>query len=159
MALALRVMPVGETVAIIYLAPIGVMGLAAWRLGGKVRPLGWVAALVVFLTLLRFNRPPLWPGLLDTALLGLLGALMTAGHFLFTAGYREAPASVLAPVNYLHLVWAGLLGALVFGHIPDAITAFGMALVTTAGVAVALQAQFGRSTTPGTPSGTPPVTP
>ena len=71
--------------------------------------------------------------------------LATAGHFLFTAAYREAPASLLAPVNYLHLVWAGILGWLVFGHMPDGMTLFGMALVAGAGVAVALRAQFART--------------
>ena len=35
----------------------------------------------------------------DTGLMVLLGTLMTVGHFLFTAAYRMAPASLLAPVN------------------------------------------------------------
>ena len=43
----------------------------------------------------------------DLALVLALGALATLGHFLFTAAYRQAPASLLAPVNYMHLVWAG----------------------------------------------------
>jgi drug/metabolite transporter (DMT)-like permease len=73
--------------------------------------------------------------------MGLLGALATVGHFLFTAAYREADASLLAPVNYLHLVWAALLGAVVFGHVPDLITMGGMAMVAGAGVAVALRAK------------------
>ena len=68
----------------------------------------------------------------------LLGALATLGHFLFTAAYREAPASLLAPVGYLHLVWAGGLGLLIFGHVPDGWGLAGMALVCASGVAVAL---------------------
>ena len=84
------------------------------------------------------------PGWVDLGLMGLLGVLATAGHFLFTTAYREAPASLLAPVNYLHLVWAVILGWLVFGHMPDGWTLIGMAKVAGAGVAVALRAQFGR---------------
>ncbi len=47
----------------------------------------------------------------------LLGALSTSAHFFFAAAYREAPASLIAPVNYLHLVWAALLGLAIFGHV------------------------------------------
>ena len=82
-----------------------------------------------------------WPGVMDLALMGVLGVLATMGHFLFTAAYREADASLLAPVNYLHLVWAALLGWVVFGHAPDAVTLLGMAMVAGAGVAVALRAR------------------
>jgi hypothetical protein len=41
-----------------------------------------------------------------------LGAMAMAGHLLFTAAYAyaQAPAGLLAPVNYLHLVWAAILG-------------------------------------------------
>jgi drug/metabolite transporter (DMT)-like permease len=71
----------------------------------------------------------------------LLGALATIGHFLFTSAYREAPASLLAPVNYLHLFWAGGLGWLAFGHVPDRFAASGMFLVFLSGVWVALTAR------------------
>lgn len=77
-----------------------------------------------------------WP---DLAMMAALGALATLGHFLFTAAYREAPASLLAPVNYLHLVWAAGLGWLVFGHVPGWVSLTGMALVAGAGVAVAVR--------------------
>jgi drug/metabolite transporter (DMT)-like permease len=197
MALALRVMPVGETVAIIYLAPFAVMllavpllgekvGVAGWlgasfgflgvlliaRPGGGLDPLGvvfalinaclattyhlltrylsrtettismlfhtaWVGALI-FLVMAVPNLPQVLPPAVDIGLMVLLGALMSLGHFLFTAAYREAPASLLAPVNYLHLVWAGGLGFLVFGHVPDQWGLAGMALVAGAGVVVAL---------------------
>jgi drug/metabolite transporter (DMT)-like permease len=82
------------------------------------------------------------PSPLDMGLMLLLGALATLGHFLFTAAYREAPASLLAPVNYLHLAWAGGLGWLVFDHVPDWLSTGGMALVCLGGVAAAVQAQF-----------------
>ena len=68
-------------------------------------------------------------------MMALLGALATLGHFLFTAAYREAPASLL---NYLHLFWAGGLGWLIFGHLPDGWSLAGMALVCASGVVVAV---------------------
>lgn len=81
--------------------------------------------------------------LADFGLMVVLGTLMTIGHFLFTTAYREAPASMLAPVNYLHLVWAGGLGWLVFGHVPEPLALAGMALVTIAGVVIASRAHLG----------------
>jgi len=74
-----------------------------------------------------------------------LGVSAGLGHYCFTAAYRFAPASVLAPINYLHLVWAGVLGWLVFGHVPEALTILGMAVVAAAGVAVALRAALKRT--------------
>ena len=82
------------------------------------------------------------PTLPDAGLMLLLGALMTVGHFLFTAAYKHAPASLLAPVNYLHLVWAAGLGFVVFAHIPDGWSLLGIAMVTAAGAAVALNSHL-----------------
>ena len=75
----------------------------------------------------------------DMGLLLALGVLATLGHFLFTAAYRDAPASLLAPMQYVHLVWAAGLGWLVFGHIPDSLSIGGMLLVIVAGMALALR--------------------
>ena len=202
MGLALRLMPVGETVAIVYLSPFLVMLLAIPLLGERVSPLGWLWAAMGFAGVLLILRPGggldpwgvafalmnagLATGyhlltrklagsettialLFHTALVGsvffcigalpsldqlqftapdiawmiALGVLATLGHYLFTAAYREAPASLLAPVNYLHLVWAAALGVVIFGHTPDAISLAGMALVCASGVANAVRAQRG----------------
>jgi drug/metabolite transporter (DMT)-like permease len=214
MGIALRYMPVGETVAIIYLAPFLVMLLSGPLLGEKVPLAGWIGAAAGFFGVLLIVRPgsgldPVGVAfalvnagfatgyhilsrilartestmamLFHTALIGVLifggmllftgtgplpsgwdiaitlalGALAALGHFLFTAAYREAPASLLAPVNYMHLVWAALLGGLVFGHYPDGLTMTGMALVAGAGVAVALRAHLARRSANREPAATP----
>lgn len=88
--------------------------------------------------------PWFWFGRAPTALeLGLflsLGVTSGIGHFLFTAAYRHASASTLASLSYLQLVWAALLGWLVFGHVPDAIAILGMVVIALSGTAVALKA-------------------
>lgn len=83
-----------------------------------------------------------WPDTAQVLLFFCTGAAGGLGHFLFTAAHRHAPASVLAPVMYLQLVWAGLLGWLVFGHVADLISIIGMVIVALAGAAVALRAQL-----------------
>ncbi len=52
-------------------------------------------------------------------LVGIMGMLGTAGHFLFILAFRHAPASGLTPFTYMQIVWATLLGWALFGHFPD----------------------------------------
>lgn len=81
------------------------------------------------------------PSLLEAAMFASLGLFGGVGHFMFTAAFRHAPASLIAPLNYIQLVWAGLLGWLVFGHLPDAQALLGMAIVAASGVLVALRSR------------------
>ena len=68
-----------------------------------------------------------------------LGAYGGLGHFLFTKAYRYATASVLAPITYFQLVWAGLLGWLIFRHVPDALSIAGMVVIAISGLMIALK--------------------
>lgn len=82
------------------------------------------------------------PPLLDLALLPSLGVLGGVGHFLFTAAHRHTAASALAPMQYSQLVWVGMLGWLVFGHVPDGLSILGMLVVAAAGAAVAVRSRL-----------------
>lgn len=57
MGMALRVMPVGEAVAIVYLSPFAVMLLAVPLLGEKVSVIGWLGAALRFLGVFPIVRP------------------------------------------------------------------------------------------------------
>lgn len=99
-----------------------------------------IGAIVFGATLPWFlaGRPPT-P--VEAGLLALLGVLGGLGHFLFTAAFRYAPASLLAPMTYLQLIWASLLGWLVFAHVPDLVSLLGMVVVGLSGVLVALRSR------------------
>jgi drug/metabolite transporter (DMT)-like permease len=199
MLLALRVMPVAETVAIIYITPVLVVLFSALLLGERVGTPGWIgvalgfcgvfliarpgsgldpwgialslvnAALgtvfhllsrvltrtettmammlytalvgtVVFAIVILFAGPGPLPAVRDAGLIFLLAALSTLGHLLLTSAYREAPASILAPANYLHIAFATGLGWLVFRQVPDALGFAGMGLITAAGLIAAWRA-------------------
>ncbi len=70
----------------------------------------------------------------DVALLCLIGVLGTIGHFLFILAFQRAPASALTPFTYLQLVFATLIGWLVYSTFPDALTLAGMALIAGSGL-------------------------
>ncbi|MGI3900466.1 MAG: DMT family transporter [Janthinobacterium lividum] len=58
--------------------------------------------------------------------LGLAGGL---GQYLLFEGFRHAPASALAPVEYTGLIWAGLFGYLIWADVPGPGTVAGAALI------------------------------
>ena len=91
------------------------------------------------LTLALPFAPPL-PALAAEQWLLLLstGASGFVGHWLQTAAYRRAPATLLAPFSYFQIVSAVTLGWLLFGQLPDALTGAGMTIICAAGAGVAL---------------------
>jgi drug/metabolite transporter (DMT)-like permease len=64
----------------------------------------------------------------------IVGVLGTGGHFLLILAFQRAPASALTPFTYAHLVFATLVGWLVFGDFPDALTLVGMAVIGGSGL-------------------------
>lgn len=82
------------------------------------------------------------PSTLEVVLLLSMGASGGLGHYLFTLAYRHAPASMLAPMTYLQLLWAGLLGWIIFDTIPDNLSLIGMAVVAGSGLIIAFKSHF-----------------
>jgi drug/metabolite transporter (DMT)-like permease len=74
---------------------------------------------------------PAWNDLL---LFAALGAMSAVSHLLSIAAFRHAEASTLAPLVYLELIGAALIGFLAFNEIPGAATLAGAALIVAAGV-------------------------
>lgn len=81
------------------------------------------------------------PSTWDIVLFLSMGVCGGLGHFLYTAAYRHTSASVLAPMNYLQLLWAGLLGWMVFQHVPDTYSIIGMCIITASGAIIALRSR------------------
>ena len=195
---ALRLMPVGETISILYSFPILVMILAIPLMGEQVSAINWGFAVLGFIGVLMVARPGggldtlgvtfalltailaaifhlmtrvlsktetshallfhtilisvpcsfllalftwegYFPNLMDFSLMALLGLIFTADHYLFTVAYKYAPASLVAPANWVHVVWAALLGWLFFDHLPDQWTILGMLVIIAAGVGIAIK--------------------
>ena len=195
---ALRLMPVGETISILYLFPILAMILAIPLMGEQVSAINWVLAVLGFAGVLMVARPGggldtlgvtfalmtailsaifhlmtrvlsktetshallfhtiligvpcsfllalfTWeghfPNVMDLGLMGVLGLIGIAAHYLLTVAYKYAPASLVAPANWVHVVWAALLGWLFFDHLPDQWAILGMLVIIAAGVGIAIK--------------------
>ncbi len=93
---------------------------------------------VIFGAYLPWSMKGPMPQAVDLFLFVLIGLAATLGHYLFTAAFRVAPASVLAPVNYLHIFFAAIVGWIVFSHVPGPVSMAGMALIVVAGFTSAL---------------------
>ncbi|WP_304618931.1 DMT family transporter [Paracoccus sediminilitoris] len=61
--------------------------------------------------------PPTWG---QVGWLGLVALFATAGHYTMTRAFAAAPLTVTQPVTFLQLVWASLIGVLVFAEPLDA---------------------------------------
>ncbi|MFT5160956.1 MAG: drug/metabolite transporter (DMT)-like permease [Paracoccaceae bacterium] len=59
------------------------------------------------------------PTMNEVLWLGLVALFATAGHLTMTKALMAAPLMVTQPVTFLQLVWATLLGSIVFGEAAD----------------------------------------
>jgi drug/metabolite transporter (DMT)-like permease len=67
-------------------------------------------------------------------LVALVAVTATAGHALIVVAFGYAPASLLAPLSYIQIVWASALGYVVFGDAPGLASVLGMGLIITSGL-------------------------
>jgi drug/metabolite transporter (DMT)-like permease len=88
-------------------------------------------AIICTIGVLFFWVTPSFQQWLVLVWLGFLGAL---GHYLMIKAYQLAPASLLAPFDYTTLIWATVLGFVVFGDLPDAGTVLGALIIMSSGL-------------------------
>lgn len=70
------------------------------------------------------------PTLEQWLIMGLIGLLSVVGQLANIQGFKEGEASAVAPMDYTRLVFAALIGFVVFFEVPDATTLIGAALIT-----------------------------
>ena len=79
-------------------------------------------------------------------LLLALGAVGTAAHLLMTWSLRFAPASTLAPMQYLEIPFGTVIGWLIFRDLPNGLAALGILVTIGAGLYIILrERRFARS--------------
>ena len=85
--------------------------------GGAVAPMDWVK-----------------PSLRDFALMSLFGVFSICALACVNRSLKLAAASVVVPYQYTIILWAIVLGFLVFRDVPDAFTLCGAAIIIVAGL-------------------------
>ena len=70
----------------------------------------------------------------DLALIVAMGVLALGGHFGITRAFQRSPVSVVAPFEYSAVVWATVLGFVVFGEFPSASVWIGVSIIVAAGL-------------------------
>ncbi|GHB22304.1 permease [Pseudovibrio japonicus] len=66
-----------------------------------------------------------------------LGGAGLFAHVLLVKAFERAPASVLAPINYVEIISATIIGYLVFNEIPDEFVWLGVGLLICSGLILA----------------------
>ena len=102
-----------------------------------------LAAIILIIPLLfAFNGsgsalldPALPYGIAIWTLLGV-GVISTVSHIFISFSLRLAPASTVAPMQYLEIVAATALGYWVFGDFPNALTWLGISIIIASGLYV-----------------------
>lgn len=91
---------------------------------------------VVGLVLLSFIAPMEWqaPSAEQWGFLMLASFLGIAAHVSVIKALSLSEASALQPFNYMMLVWAALIGYLVFGNLPDQFTVLGAGIIVLSGL-------------------------
>lgn len=108
-----RKMSETETTNSMMVWPVAGLALAS----APFAPVGWVT-----------------PDLGDFGLMAISGFLVGVSHYLLIEAYRFAEVTLVAPFKYSSLVWAVLLGYMVWDQLPDAWIATGATIVIASGL-------------------------
>ncbi len=103
-------------------------GLSAFGIMSVALALGPIAGLADF-TPSAIGSRELW-------LLLVMGVFGTSGHLLFVRAGKLAPSSLIAPMQYIEIVCAALLGYLVFGDFPSLWKWVGIVIIVGSGAYV-----------------------
>jgi drug/metabolite transporter (DMT)-like permease len=115
------------------------------RKGGRLALQFWIgvfAALALAVATLigdRLGAPALglsWPGRQELLLIGCMGLTAAVSHQMIAHALARTEAGALAPLQYLEIISATLLGWIVFGDFPDRLTWLGTAIIIGAGIYV-----------------------
>lgn len=140
------------------LLPLGVAVIFALfmmvtrKIARQIEPIRLQAISGVQACMLLFPVILIWPSTSDgfhlempvevwTLLLGV-GVIGTIGHLFMTWSLRFAPASTLAPMQYLEIPFATLFGWLIFSDLPNGLAAVGICITVLAGLYIILRERW-----------------
>lgn len=146
----LRPGPDGFSAASI-LAVLGMLGFAGRDLATRASPLtmsnrqlgiyGFLMLSIAGVVLLAWTGGAAWPGLGAWGYLATAMVIGVAAYYALTIAMRTGEISVVAPFRYVRLVFAMLIGVLLFNERPDAMTLLGSSIIIASGLYTALRSR------------------
>ncbi|HXH73292.1 MAG TPA: DMT family transporter [Mariprofundaceae bacterium] len=129
----------------------GLLGLASGAFAGlalatvkklsasepAVRIVTWFALLSSLISAVPMLFEFRWPTAELWAWLAAVGLFANLGQLGLTIAYSKAAATQVSPLSYSSLIFAGIVGFLAWGELPDTLGLFGTILVALAGIMVA----------------------
>jgi drug/metabolite transporter (DMT)-like permease len=140
----LVIQPTGEGINLFALSALGCAALVAVRdlVTRRLNP-AIPTALVTFTTTLSvciagFAGGSLekwtWPSAYGLALLAASAVLVSLANVFVIRAFRGTEVSVVAPFRYAGVLWAIILGFLIWGHIPNALAIAGTVILVASGL-------------------------
>jgi drug/metabolite transporter (DMT)-like permease len=78
-----------------------------------------------------------WLDLWEWGFVAMLAVLMVGNGLVLPAAYQSAPSVIIATFDYTYLIFATVLGVVLFSEIPDTQTVMGIIMIAGAGLIVA----------------------
>lgn len=91
------------------------------------------------LGLMFFGHNFVQPTLSEWILLFIMGVSGLFGQIFFTRAFRCAPASVVQPLTFAEVIITSIVGASIFGQIPDALSILGGIAIIVSGIGIVTQ--------------------
>jgi len=92
---------------------------------------GYLSLFMTPMTLIPALSVWTWPTITQFGLLALVGGLGTLAHIFYIRAYKLADVSRVEPAMFMRVVWAALIGLVVFAEFPDVWTWVGAAIVVS----------------------------
>ena len=99
-------------------------------------PLIWLAHGTTSTSVIWQSLNSVWPEGVYWAYLFGVGLFATIAHMMMTYALTFAPAATLAPLHYLEIITAAILGYLVFDDIPNGLALWGIVIIMASGLYV-----------------------
>ena len=126
------------------LAVLGMIGFAGRDLATRAAPkvlsnfqlgiYGFAMMVPAGLGMLIWKGGAIWPDAMALAYLGMAVVVGVSAYNFLTVAMRTGEVSAVTPFRYTRLVFAMILGTLVFGETPDLLTLLGSVIVVGAGI-------------------------
>src|SRR5208282_1563404 len=145
---ATRYMPLADVMTFYMATPLIVTALSAPLLGEKVERFRWIGVLIGFFgggLIGAATIPWGWttPTLFDLGLMFLVGVVSMTCFIFIVRALALARAAVLAPLQYSAILWAAIMGWLVWRDAPTLPIIVGNAIIIGSGLFVATRRETG----------------